>query len=642
MEESIYKLYKSKFRRKPLPVFIKRGETKIIKLRFKNTGKASWYDVGRTSKVPEGHLPVVARHIKEKNDNFRVKLGEDVEKNSLKFDKALDKHGRKKTIPNIVHPGEKAVISAVITAKKFTLRGLYDLKFNLGFKDKDEAQFAEESIKVFLHSFNLKDWLKTRIKILQLILMKPGKTVYSITNKSFESKASNTQPVIMCTWKRPENLPKTLEMLGKQTAPTVLYIWNKNKSIRKQIDQIVSKEKVLPIKVYHSTYNIGGFGRFYIAKKISNQYSIFIDDDQNFATDTVSKLLKEAKPKTIVSQWAFNFVDLNYWHKQLAEDGKKADYCGTAGMILDNKIFQNEEVYKCPKQYWFIEDLWLSYIASNTPKWELRKSHTEIKLDEDGRDQMYRLVDKKTKMLRYLLSKNMPEHYKKPLTLMVLDKLSFFLRKKKTIYIFGDSHTCVFDYINNTKKLNLKFKTVIVHAGTAMGMVNPNSKTKCLEIFVKKIKSIPKDQSIYFWLGEVDTGFVIWYRAEKYKLSVDSQLKRSTENYFKFLMDLKKQGYKKIGLISVILPTIPDNVAMGEVANLRKEINASQEMRTKLTLRYNEMLEKFCKENRMSFINIQDEMLGPDGKIKPEFLNRDPTNHHCDDEALSNILLRKF
>lgn len=402
MKESILRLYKAKSRRKLLPLFIKRGQTKVVEIKFKNIGEATWYDIGRSGKVPEGHKPVVVKYAKENTDYFRVKIGEDAEKTDLKFKKALDKYGKEKAIRHIVHPGETVLVAVTITAKKFTIKGLYKLRFRLHFKDEDTSHFGETTLKLKLYSFSLKAWLKARIKILQLILIKPGKTAYSVTNESFGSKTSDVQPVIMCTWKRLDNLPKTIEMLNKQTEPTVLYIWNNNKDIRKQIDQIVGKEKVLPIKVYHSTYNIGGFGRFYITKKISNQYSIFIDDDQNFATDTVNKLLKEAKPKTIVSQWAFNFIDNNYWQKQLIEPGKVADYCGTAGMVIDNEIFQNKEVYNCPKRYWFIEDLWLSHIAKNILGWELRKSKTEINLIDDGKDQMYGLVDKKNDFLMYL------------------------------------------------------------------------------------------------------------------------------------------------------------------------------------------------------------------------------------------------
>lgn len=219
-----------------------------------------------------------------------------------------------------------------------------------------------------------------------------------------------------------------------------------------------------------------------------------------------------------------------------------------------------------------------------------------------------------------------------------------FKRKIPVSYVFGDSHTEVFQYIDKHKLVkNRRFNVTLVGGATAQGMRNPNSKTNSLGIFSEKIKSLKKTASLIFLLGEVDTGFVIWYRATKYNESIDTQLQQSIDQYFDFLCELKKRGFHNITIVSAPLPTIQDNQDWGEVANARSEVKATQMERTKLTIRYNNLLSQKCRQNDFKFLNTDDRLLDKKTNIiKERFLNKDRTNHHLDLDEYSKIIIEKI
>ena len=219
-------------------------------------------------------------------------------------------------------------------------------------------------------------------------------------------------PVIMCTWKRIERLPSTLECLRNQTYKnTDLYVWNNNPDIVGDVNNIVvTNSPGIEVHVYHSNKNVGGFGRFIQAKQLINKYKyvIFIDDDLKFKEDVIECFVKEKKPKTIVSAWSWNFLpNSNYWSRRPTNPDEQAHYCGTGGMISDISIFNDPLLFNCPKEFWMMmEDLWLSWLASKRG-WNLRKSQLvskDINLIEidDGKNSHKSLTKKKSEFLQYL------------------------------------------------------------------------------------------------------------------------------------------------------------------------------------------------------------------------------------------------
>ena len=215
---------------------------------------------------------------------------------------------------------------------------------------------------------------------------------------------------------------------------------------------------------------------------------------------------------------------------------------------------------------------------------------------------------------------------------------------KKHILCLGDSHIRVFRYLSKYRcPPNCHFDVVSVVGATAQGAVNPNSKTNALSIFRQRLYNIKSWQYIFLQLGEVDCGFVIWYRANKYGNSVQSQLNRSIDNYCLFLREVQAKVGDKVFVLSAPLPTIQDNQSWGNVANARKEVNASQRERTNLTMQYNQKLMLKCQSLGINFLDITSEQIDSEkGVIKDKFINHDRLDHHLNNDEYSKLILKKI
>lgn len=111
----------------------------------------------------------------------------------------------------------------------------------------------------------------------------------------------------------------------------------------------------------------------------------------------------------------------------------------------------------------------------------------------------------------------------------------------REILVLGDSHTPTFNHpLFKEKFPKLFFNVLTVIGATASGLENPNSKTKAYPIFRKAIKQSTAKQVIVM-LGEVDTGFVIWYRAQKYQESVPAMMNKAIASYSRYLVELSEE-----------------------------------------------------------------------------------------------------
>jgi hypothetical protein len=394
--------------RRFLFIVIKRRQIKPIDLRFKNMGTKAWFDISKT-KSSLGKIAPVTPMLFDDTEDFFVRPGDSPEKASKLFKSVTGSKGKPSDDRHVADPGEIVTVPVMVVAQRYTRPGIYRVRIGLSIDDATKAAVSKPATvtAAVWRLPSIKITLRDTWRALKLNFIKKGKVDYYSENKVFNQRSHNAVPVVMCTWKRIENLQKTIELLRNQTQPTVFYIWNNNKEMRGEIDEIVKKEKILPIHVSHSSYNIGGFGRFYQARNIANEYNhvVFIDDDQTFDRHTVKDFKKEAKPKSIYSQWSYRIKDVNnYWRRRDTEKDEQAHYIGTCGMISDINIFKNERLYTCPHKYWFVEDFWLSYIA-DTERWKLRKSKVKFNTHDDGKDQMNFLIDKKIRMFKYLIDK---------------------------------------------------------------------------------------------------------------------------------------------------------------------------------------------------------------------------------------------
>lgn len=221
---------------------------------------------------------------------------------------------------------------------------------------------------------------------------------------------NNILPVIMCVWKRLDGFDKIIKQLNKQTFKNFkLFIWNNNLELSENFELLLKRAE-FKYEILHSEKNIGGFGRFYYANKIIKKtglidYCVFIDDDQTFGNEILQTFYDEREPKTIKSQWGWKFNGLNYYTNRIqVKPTEEIHYAGTGGMISDISIFKDDRLFKCKEEYWFVEDLWLSYFANKTHNYKLYKSNTKIK-NGDDENSLFKIVKPiKTPMLNYLIN----------------------------------------------------------------------------------------------------------------------------------------------------------------------------------------------------------------------------------------------
>ncbi|MES2477108.1 MAG: SGNH/GDSL hydrolase family protein [Verrucomicrobiota bacterium] len=210
---------------------------------------------------------------------------------------------------------------------------------------------------------------------------------------------------------------------------------------------------------------------------------------------------------------------------------------------------------------------------------------------------------------------------------------------REEILVLGDSHTAIFKHPTVARAFPKSFFNVInVGGATASGLANPNSKTQASQRFAEALADSPARRMIVM-LGEVDTGFIIWYRAAKYGEPVESVMETAVTTYTAFLTDVRSRADQLL-CVSTPLPTIPDGTAWGEVATARKEVTATQFERTSLTLRFNRLVREFCVANAIGFIDLDAASLGENGLVKPALMNPDPQDHHYQADAYAKILLK--
>lgn len=210
----------------------------------------------------------------------------------------------------------------------------------------------------------------------------------------------------------------------------------------------------------------------------------------------------------------------------------------------------------------------------------------------------------------------------------------------REILVLGDSHSPVFAHpLFKEKFPNLFFNVLTVIGATASGLENPNSTTKAYPVF-RKAAMQTTAKHVIVMLGEVDTGFVIWYRAQKYQESVTAMMDKAVASYSGFLAELKMRF--EVVCISTPLPTIQDGNDWGDIANARREVTASQVERTALTLEFNRTMQLFCMQNNIRYIMLDSVSLGEGGIVKTELLNSNCNDHHYDQDQYSRLLVERL
>lgn len=198
---------------------------------------------------------------------------------------------------------------------------------------------------------------------------------------------------------------------------------------------------------------------------------------------------------------------------------------------------------------------------------------------------------------------------------------------------FGDSHA---EVLWRVRLPGVRWDVLPVTGATALGVVNPNSRTDALRTFDARIGTAPIWQPAVSVLGEVDCGFLIFHRAERRKTSIEAQLHESVGNYLAFL---DRHADRRRIVLSVPLPTTRDNAEFGEPGNARREVAATLSERTELTLRYNDELRGGCASRGVEYVDVTTPQLDPaTGRVSDELRHPLAGDHHLHPERFAAII----
>ena len=169
-----------------------------------------------------------------------------------------------------------------------------------------------------------------------------------------------------------------------------IHICNNNyKRQRELVDVAVSLNQAQEshyVTIHNMGANLGGRARFVLAQKIMKKeflsYIMMIDDDQYVVPSTIALVYRQREPRTYKAWYGKNWdyscegEDLKYFKPfsaghsnptfmyEYSKHIKSWAYGGTGMSIVDAAIFKTEELFQLDPKFYFVEDMWLSYLVT--------------------------------------------------------------------------------------------------------------------------------------------------------------------------------------------------------------------------------------------------------------------------------------
>jgi hypothetical protein len=199
-------------------------------------------------------------------------------------------------------------------------------------------------------------------------------------------------------------------------------------------------------------------------------------------------------------------------------------------------------------------------------------------------------------------------------------------RSAQHVVVLGDSHSKVFD---GWRLPGWWFDVVTVGGATASGIRNPNSATEALSLFRKRLLRSKPWQSVLMMLGEVDCGYIIFRRASKDHISLESSLYETVRRYEDFIRHEVAPDHPVL-VMSAPLPTLPDDSSSwGDVAQRRADVQVSQLDRTHMTVRFNHLLGEVCAREGWRFVDsTTDQIDSTTGLVREDLVRHGSGDHH--------------
>jgi hypothetical protein len=209
------------------------------------------------------------------------------------------------------------------------------------------------------------------------------------------------------------------------------------------------------------------------------------------------------------------------------------------------------------------------------------------------------------------------------------------------VLVIGDSHVESFRTIRRRRLLpRVWVDTAIVRAASAMGIANDASHTGALQQFRAVLARVPTSRQLIVILGEVDTGRLLWVRAERDGTAVDVQLHRSFTNYTAFLAELLAAG-RPVAVGAIAPQIVHERDLPKSAAWLRRTLTVPLTDRIAVTRSYNALLRAWCAEHGAAFLDWEADSVDPvSGAIRDELRPVHPYDNHPNPATYAPVAAR--
>ena len=186
--------------------------------------------------------------------------------------------------------------------------------------------------------------------------------------------------VFLTVYDRLDNLDRTVAELKEQLNKDFdLYVVNNSKvNISKLIDY--------PCTIINQGNKWKMYGRFFAVRDVlrSKQHEIiaFLDDDIAIPRNYTDYCYRQFDPGAVKSFWAFRIYK-DYWDRKKLKGNEFGHYAGAGGLLAPSELFSVPQLYDCPKEYWIIDDLWMSHCIAAYTDYPIRIFNVDVKLLDD-------------------------------------------------------------------------------------------------------------------------------------------------------------------------------------------------------------------------------------------------------------------
>jgi len=206
------------------------------------------------------------------------------------------------------------------------------------------------------------------------------------------------------------------------------------------------------------------------------------------------------------------------------------------------------------------------------------------------------------------------------------------------IFVFGNSHAHVF---TNTHPATLglggqndNFTSVSLGPTIAYNFYEHHYLT--MLNWVNRLNINKEKDYIVLAIGEVDCRWHLPYQASIQNKTNEEIVTECIDRYFRVYLDLKNKGYKIIGWgghPSTISGhnNDPNNPVFGDCLT-----------RNKISLYWNNLLEKKCLDNEITFISIINDLIDENGLTKMEYFDDYCHLNYNNIKDKLNYLFKKF